>query len=352
MKKLYTTSEYKTRQKRIIEKCENRRQKRKEQKKKYYKALIHTQKPRFNPEFEKRNVSYNRKQKSQEIVAPRNLSIIENAEDTLEFFHSINEHLRKRHRVFLDISSIQKLTIDAILYLLSLFKYNDWNLNEYEIRGNLPEDDTCREIFVQSGLLDHVTIRGKAPKKDEDKFVSIQSGNENEPTIAAKVIDFARKKLDITTTNFRSRTYEVIIEIMANANEHAYGKSFLKHKWWLMAYHDFTTDVVHYAFLDNGLGIPATVRKNFKERLLSAGIMDFSQDSDLIQTALEGIVQRTRTKESHRGNGLPKVFKIAQEGLIDNLIVVSNKGYYNCTKNFTQTLDRKFHGSLLTWDFK
>jgi hypothetical protein len=136
---------------------------------------------------------------------------------------------------------------------------------------------------------------------------------------------------------------------MVNTGHHAYEKRFVNWKWWLMALPTTDKKRVHFAFLDNGRGIPTTVRKNFAERV-SYLFGDRTMDSELIFSALEG-KYRSRMKNRWRGKGLPKIFSYSSKDIIENLQIVSNHGYVDCQRNQLKELSDKFHGTLLYWEF-
>lgn len=116
-----------------------------------------------------------------------------------------------------------------------------------------------------------------------------------------------------------------------------------------MASFDEKSNRVHFTFLDNGFGIPLTIRRRFGEkirRLLGAEV----RDGDLIKSALKGEF-RTRTRAVYRGKGLPQIFQTAQSKKIENLILLSKKGYVDCCPMLeTKELNVSLYGTLLSWD--
>ena len=168
------------------------------------------------------------------------------------------------------------------------------------------------------------------------------------PLIAQEVVTFARNCLKLSKTE-TSPIYTTIIELMKNTFQHAYNPTTkYSRRWWLIAVHIPESDSVSFSFLDNGLGIPYTVRKKPVERLTSI-ITD--HDAELIASTLRGEF-RTRTKHIYRGNGLPSIFEHYEKGRIDSLKVLSNKGFVDCQNNNDENLDRRFRGTLICWDFK
>lgn len=59
-----------------------------------------------------------------------------------------------------------------------------------------------------------------------------------------------------------------------------------------------------------------------------------------------------RPQQPYRGNGLPSIFEHHQAGRIRNLKVLSNKGFVDCQTDDTDSLNRRFRGTLICWDFR
>lgn len=273
--------------------------------------------------------------------APEHFSITDNPEETLLFFDQVYNYLRQEYSVSLQLESVRKITSDAILYMLSLL---DMFKNRRGVRfmGNAPVDERCRHIFMESGFYEYVDSK-YSPSRNVKDILAVRSENRVVGRIAQEVVEFAHDKVSPSTAVFVWRkVYTTILECMGNTREHAYtGREKYQTKWWLMALHDESKNRVTFAILDNGAGIPKTVKKKIMERFWTA-------DSDLILSALRGEF-RTRMNELWRGKGLPKIFKTYEAGIIQNLAIISNKGYVNYGSNQFRDLKQKFFGTLVSW---
>jgi len=180
-------------------------------------------------------------------------------------------------------------------------------------------------------------------KRRSANILSVEIGHDIQPEIAGAVVKFARNKLGLVDKRLTAGLYTTIMETMINVPEHAYGSR--KHnKWFLMALNDSQCKRVQFALMDNGYGIPATVRKKLSEKFL--GI----KDSELLVSTLKGEA-RTQTNKLSRGNGLPKVRGYALQKKIENLYIISRSGYYNVDEEKTEELEIPFLGTLISWDF-
>ena len=62
------------------------------------------------------------------FFSPRQFSLINNGDEMLEFFSSIIELIRQitqtknKRKIFIDISKVEDLTIDAVIYLIVIIR--------------------------------------------------------------------------------------------------------------------------------------------------------------------------------------------------------------------------------------
>lgn len=341
MKKAYRTEKYKAYAKKKAEKRLKRKRK-KNRRKGQAEGIRHV----FR--------AHSHTKKSRKLTVPLCFSIIENAEETLKFFHEMYLLFKNNREVQLDLSDVKKITPDALLYMLSLFDIFKQQ-RMLSVSGNSPKDYTCRRLLIESEFYDYVTTRQKI-KHSDDKILSIRSHSLVEGEIAEQVINFALKHLGKERSVISRSIYSIILECMGNTREHAYdgtgdetliAKRKYSPKWWLMAVYNENTSNVSFTILDNGKGIPNTVRKKFFEKIFR---IFKKTDYQLIQSALNGDF-RTRTKNRWRGKGLPNIYQTFQKEHVSNLVIISNKAYLNYEHSIFKDLDIPFQGTLLSWDF-
>lgn len=276
------------------------------------------------------------------VSAPDIFSIIKNPSETISFFSKIEHTAFITHSLFIDIKNIKVITPETVLYLLLFvdkFKKN----KKIKIVGNAPEDKRCREIFLHSGFYDYVNSSYATPR--DINILSVKSDHIVSGEIADNVIEFACAKLNIKRSNITKAFYTTILECMGNTKEHAYTSHSAKYaKWWLIACHDSLNNCIDFSILDNGEGIPETVKKRFLENIFGYS------DSKIISSVLNGEF-RTSTQLQYRGKGLPKINSFMDEKIIQNLIIISNNGYYNADTKRKIELDKKFNGTMVCWSF-
>ena len=146
---------------------------------------------------------------------------------------------------------------------------------------------------------------------------------------------------------------------MTNVKQHAYHSENgnMSSRWYVYA--ENCEKFVQLVFLDTGVGIPSTIRKNWSEKLkdgikgLLGGDVD---DPRYIEAAFNGEF-RTETRQGNRGKGLPEIKEaiIALDSSLNNLKIVSGHGICTINKagiNGGQYIDTAFEGALFMWCFE
>jgi hypothetical protein len=316
--------------------------------KRYLKARIkyeHKKNVKSKIKFKHRNIISNR---VIDLVAPKNFSLLENIDEVLDYFSLIEDQSKTYKKIRINIKDIESISSETILYLLSFIRNLIYKYPNLNVKGNLPKSPNIKQFIISCGF--HNYVNGiKLPKKlpTEYEVLTIRNGSDVNSLIAEEVINFARNKLNRTRDKFSKTIYETILECMGNTVEHAYNsKREQKSDWWIIAF--FNNGRIEFCILDNGFGIPKTVRKNFSEKMKSILFPD--DDYFLIESAMTGSF-RTRTGNYWRGNGLPSIHKHVKENLISDLIIISGRAYYNTQYKDKRNLNKNFNGTLFRWSF-
>lgn len=216
-------------------------------------------------------------------------------------------------------------------------------------RGNSPLDIASRKIFHESGFLKYVNDR-KTYMTPNSKKIQIKTSKMVDTHISKEICQYVNK-ICKTDRTFTLDLYAVLIELMTNTNQHAYSKKsmFLVNEWYLFA--EESSDYIQFVFLDTGEGIPNTVNQTFKDK-------DFIGDKEsmLIKTAFEG-KERTQTKKSNRGRGLPRVLEAFTEGNLKDLVIYSGKGsckllLENDDIFYCEDCAEQLYGTMFVWKIK
>lgn len=275
------------------------------------------------------------------IKAPENFSVVYNPKATIDFFLSVFSAMHKGKPVQVNLEFVNKITPDAILYLLVLLQ--EAKKRKIPFKGNSPKDSVANSAFIHSGFYNFVS----SPLNNftipaDSSILKIKTGKNVNGEDAANIQNYLKEHVHNISSSKLQAIYGILVECMSNTNEYASATKNIGEKyWWTMALHDKKTDKVLFAFVDNGVGIPATVKKNF---------FDFSSDEELLRKATLGKYQMSGSKNKTRNRGLPQIRKYNEKGLIQNLVIVSNKGYYSINTGAME-LEKKFTGTLIAWEF-
>lgn len=300
----------------------------------------------------KQTYNYNEKRKHFEFHAPDVFSFALNPNETNAFFTKIISFITRRENfgrsLFIDISKIEQLTIDALMYLLAIVNNLNGNFqNKYSFSGNAPNKPEVKKLFAESGFYHFVKYQGTEPITRNKDNLQIVSGEKSETQIAKKMSDFVCSKAGVTKleSNF---IYIMMIELMSNTFKHAYtsGQSVLFPRWYSFAEYD-GDHTISFTFMDTGEGIPATVRKNFAEKL---DILKIKGDSRYVMSALDGEF-RTATGQSFRGKGLPRIRRFCKENKIQNLRIITNSADVSVheTSYSSGVINNPLCGTLYYW---
>ena len=293
------------------------------------------------------------------LEAPKVLCIKEDNEAAMEFFSLVFETIKKCQKgesLFFDLSKIEIVSPAAIMYLIAVIN-NTRRIKMLNIKcsGNVPVNNIARKQFESVGFYNYVNITKRFAETKDPERIRILHGKESNVAITSSICDFVNEKCSSNNLLLTKRLYPMLVELMTNVKQHAYHKDMgtMNPNWYI--YVENTTNYLEFVFLDTGRGIPATVRKNWAEKLITVIGLDKS-DTTYIVAALRGEF-RTETKEGHRGKGLPEIYNasVNPKSRINDLVIVSGGGL--CKDNSDGTIDEKsiaknFEGTLFSWKFE
>lgn len=279
--------------------------------------------------------------------APENFSIVNNPEETIEYFNKIMSEIKQRkfHEAFkLDFDKVEKVTIDAIAYSIAILRnIKSSSFFHYEFSGKFPENTEAKKAFIESGFLNYVEAKKlKIPKSN--KKMQIVTSEKVDTDVAKGVCDFVNNFFSTAKKNTRT-LYNTIIELMSNTVQHAYSSrgSHLMPCWFLFA--EFEDEHIEFTFVDIGEGIPSTINKKIiKDILLS--------DGKAILSALNGEF-RSETKTASRGRGLPYLKESTLENKFSDFAIISGSGccaFSKEKKDFElSAYNSKLFGTIFRW---
>ena len=323
-------------------------------KRKEYIKRCRTREHEYN-RFLKKSCDYNPRINSYVFSAPLTFSFIKSASETAEFFDKLLKFVVNKRNfgrsIYIDISKITDLTIDALMYLLAIINnLNNMYLGKYSFGGNSPNDATVKKKFNDSGFFRYVKRKGTAPLQQQKDNIQIVTGTESNTQVAKDMCQYVCKVANIDK-KFCRFLYVMMIELMSNTHKHAYDAydNVLESHWYCFAEYD-SADTIAFTFMDTGEGIPATVQKNFPEKI---DFLKMKSDDKYVVSALDGDF-RTATKESFRGKGLPKLRSFCSNGKIHNMRIITNKANVTVKQDgfASSIISPALKGTLYYWEIK
>lgn len=297
-----------------------------------------------------------RRRKEEVLEAPNNFSLINNTEEVLSYLNKANELRTRGKNIYFNLRNIEKITPETIALFLANFKNKSYNGDlKIKIGASFPSNPDVSDIFINSGFYEHVPTRRKMIPKNKNqimarRFYKIDSYNVD-TNLAKEAVE-----MSTTFTNHEKKfrpIYEILIECMANTNNHASNNlentnKKDKHNWWLNLYNDEKTNISHFTFIDLGVGIFESV---LIKRYISIARLKkvFSGNRSLVQDLLDGKIGSS-TGESKRGKGFPKIYQHSKHDSIKNFIIISNDVFADVSNGNYITLNNKFNGTFLYWE--
>jgi hypothetical protein len=299
-------------------------------------------------------MSSNKKQIRQNfkrITAPEYCSLIDTPELSILFFNKVTAAYQGQNDVEYDLSKIASITESFAAVMTAHIK--DWNISQGRASTIIqPQDDFCKKKLKRLG------IQKKVPDSSENIFDS--DINAPQKITNLKVANQVAKAVVDTSTALIygqkrkiKELYAILIELMANTNNHADSVSREVYPWWLWIFHDPELDVVKFVFLDLGVGIfeSLPVKQHILQNPIpfdptNKVINRRGVELSLIFQNLEQGKIKSSTGKSERGKGIPLVADSAKSGHFSRFIILSNDAYIDMSDNTVSVMHQHFSGTL------
>ncbi len=291
-----------------------------------------------------------------ELTFPENLSFLDNLHSSVEFLHRVERafFVDRARKVRIDHSQIKKLGPEAALLLIATFE----RVTVLSPRSSLSTktsklpNDQVLSVLKQAGYFDYFSLTVEIPDADVPQILSHRTGRKVAPPAAEELI-LHFEHLAGFPSSLRKKLGKALIECMENAILHAFPPGFsarcLKNQWWMLGYRDMARGTIWFAFYDQGVGIPRTIRT----RVLDQKLFRRKDGDILVEAIVEG--HYSRTKEKSRGRGLPLLLEFVELADDGKLTVVSDCVRCDFIKGKDPRhypLEIAFPGTLIIWEIK
>ncbi|MCT7551960.1 hypothetical protein N5T67_03815 [Aliarcobacter butzleri] len=318
---------------------------------------------------------------SKRIVAPKIFSFIYNTNESLKFFNIFFDAIEQGYTRFdFEMSKIEDLGIETLLYIISLDKIYNAKEKKIQIKISNPKKDHLKFKMYVSGFAKYFTKNLNLKNVDEKTIFPICDGATNkynekdDGETCGEAVEFVKQLIDINKHKDMSLRllYTGLAELMQNTDDHAYkdesednqdksednqdksednkkiNPDDIKRNWYLFAV-QLQKGIAFY-FFDNGEGITKTARKSILEK--AYGLIQLKQEK-ILESTLNGEF-RSATKLRNRNKGLPQVNDLLVNNDIISSVILTNKvlsiydGGDTKTRKFKK-IDYNFKGSLFVW---
>ena len=310
------------------------------------------------------NVNY-----TESIDCPPNMSLAENFDGVTEVLEKIRWHStrQRNERVYINFKEIEQISPGAALVVAA--ELDRWNHLIHQrgrkLRAVDVEDwhDDVRDRLEDMGFfgLLHVQVRAREDRDGSGtRYIRFRSGRRVEGKAVEDLRTLDLEPFFRNNVPNRRRLYAAVTEAMTNVVHHAYGQdaSFsTRPHWWLSASHNVEEGEIRILLYDQGVGIPATLPRKFRERMQQL-LQDVVRPTDahVIQAAHE--LARTATEQRHRGHGLQRDVRRYVESVdcVSAYRVTSLRGQYTwrkgpdgATQESRRNYRRPLPGTLIEW---
>ena len=276
--------------------------------------------------------------------------------------------LVERRRVLVDFRTLKEIGPCASLVLAA--ELDRWR----RLGGFRPQvkdvdkwDPNVLQAVSDMGLFSLLDVVNYRPPRNEDgpvKFLPFLSSRITDGSLARKLRLSLEDVLGPLKTDSSQAIYKILTEAMQNAVSHAYRSDIdprlyacrpIRRTWWMSALTNSDTELVSIIFLDQGFGIPVTMRlTNFEAYGILARrvLRGKPQSSSIIEIATR--LGRTGTTDPGRGRGLSQMKDVVRGFGGGSLRILSSKGEYVFCADGTERLtdhDRGLGGTLIEWVF-
>jgi hypothetical protein len=283
---------------------------------------------------------------SHRLVAPANFSLVDNTTEVLSYFREAHLRMRKKERIVFDMENVARLTPDAIALLVA--NVNDSRFRSgQDVSGSVPRDATAARMIEESGFYEHVQTRRKHARARKHVLLHRITLNRVENEQAKAVSEMAVKHLYNDGRRIRP-LYEVLIECMANTNNHAQPSHRGMYDWWLFLYNDPDKPRCVFTFLDLGVGIfrSLPVRNFWRDPLRATGLKG---NLSILDKLFAGEIS-SRTGMRERGKGIPRIHHHATGGTFSRFTMIANDVHCDLIDSSRHYLKPAFGGTFFSFE--
>lgn len=268
---------------------------------------------------------------------------------TLKYFNLANQYYKKNYNIDYDLSKVERFSPESIAVFAACIASERFT-NNMNSTGNMPKNIILRNMFKESGFFDHVELENKknTPRINKTgELLHKVTNNKVETEIASSTCLYVKKRTQAKFIDDLEPLYVILVEAMQNTNNHASAGKSVQYDWWLYRYEDRSNNLIHFTFLDIGVGVFESLSvKNWIRTATDA--INLTSNLQLVDDLLAGKI-KSRTLRKDRGKGIPQIYDSSKDELFKDFYILSNDVLINTKNDEKIKLNEQFQGTLYYW---
>lgn len=291
----------------------------------------------------------------QNVAAPVVFDFVDNTEEVSKFISTLSDCFDNKKPVFVDLSSVGRISYDAISVMLSAVVR--FKAKKIRFNGNFPTSQHVRGELENSGFFD--LLNEKFADKDRYKLasnggISTHAMRMVDSTLGQKLIESASEVVWGEKRRCPGMQ-RVFIELMQNTNNHASKVGGRDKHWWVSIKHDNENKRAVFSFVDYGIGVFESLEKKDSNNMIAKAFsilkrLKNNSNADILKAIFKGELHKTASGKYYRGKGLPGVYKSYNGNHISNFCMITNNVRYSSKEGSFTTLQNPFSGTFFSWE--
>ncbi|MBL7997639.1 MAG: sensor histidine kinase [Candidatus Kapabacteria bacterium] len=267
-------------------------------------------------------------------------------EETIEAINKIERHIRKHENVYIEMKSVEDITLDAIIVLLT--KIREASNKKCHISGSHPINRKVLSMLISCDFYKYVSSRDYTDRNNKRQTITYKQMNKVSSEELRPLVNDAFSRAGVVINQERrQKLSSVLVELMNNAIEHS-KETKANSSFWIGLLPDESKQKILFVFHDNGLGIIKTVKNRIRDKIFRENRVIIR---DLFNTDLAKKISRAlKEQKKGRGNGLRTIHRYQEYGIIENLWIATDNVVGNVTNDTYFTSSSHLKGTLLTWE--
>jgi len=301
------------------------------------------------------------KEKKQELgikrlSPPKDFCLKTQPQLSIRYFGVVESCFREGYNVLYDLAEIENISEETVAVIIAQIK--DSNIHMGRIKQiSFPNREDLKSKLHQWGI--EKKVHKHLSEHDTMNIPIFKVQNKLVASVEAKNIVIWASNILYGQVRKIKELYEILIELMANTNNHASSSNDPLHPWFFLAFYNSDNQSIKFIFIDLGVGLfeslPVKQYLN-KHPVLFSELRStlYKRGAELtkIYSELAAGMITSRTGLKNRGRGMPLINKHAQCGIFNSFTIISNDGFVDAKNNKVSVMNENFKGTLFSFEIQ